>query len=142
MVITTSIEIDAPAHRVWEHLVDFPRYGEWNPLTPRVEGDALVDAVLTLHVVLGGSKLVRKHVVSRVDSPNALCWTMRTRKPWLMRGERCQTLEELGEGRCRYANEERVHGLISWIVALFFQGRIRRSIESVGEALKGRAENC
>ena len=142
MIVTTSIEIDAAAEQAWEILIDFPSYGEWNPLTPRVEGDVVVDAVLTLHAVLGGSRMVRKHVVSRVDPPTALCWTIRTRKPWLMRGERCQSLEDLGEGRCRYANEERVHGLLSWVVALFFKGRIRHSLEAMGEALKGRAENC
>ena len=53
-----------------------------------------------------------------------------------------QTLEDLGEDRCRYANEERVHGLASWLVALFFRGVVRRSIEAVGEALKSRVENC
>ena len=142
MIIRTSIDIDAPPGKVWDLLGEFGTYGEWNPLTPRIDGELAEGAVVTLHVRLGGQKMVRKHVVSRVEQARAICWTIRTRRPWLLRGERCQTLEDLGEGRCRYANEERVHGLASWLVALFFRGKVRRSIEAVGEALKSRVENC
>lgn len=140
MQILTSIEIDAPVETVWAHLVDFAAYPEWNPLTVAVEGQPEVDAVVKLEVMLGGKKIRRSHVISRVDAPTALCWTIRTRKPWLMRGERCQALEDLGNGRCRYSSDERVEGLSSWLVAMFYKGTLRRALEDVGEALKGRAE--
>jgi hypothetical protein len=140
MVIRTAIDIEAPVATVWDILIDFESYEAWNPLTRRIEGVAVVDEVVKLHVDLGGKRLVRNHVISRVDEREALCWTIRTKKPWLMRGERSQTLEDLGGGRCRYCNEERVDGLASYIVALTYQGKIRRGIESVGRALKERAE--
>lgn len=142
MVIRTAIDIEASAEAVWAILVDFDSYEAWNPLTVKVEGRPVVDEVVKLHVYLGGQRMVRKHVISRVDEGQALCWTIRTRQPWLMRGERSQTLEVLGEGRCRYANEERVDGLASLIVALTHKGKIRRGIEAVGHALKERAENA
>jgi hypothetical protein len=142
MIIRTSIDIEAPANKIWELLGDFGTYGAWNPLTPRIDGDLIEGSVVTLHVRLGGQKMVRKHIISRVEKARAICWTIRSRWPWLLRGERCQTLEELGDGRCRYANEERVHGLASWLVALFFRGKIRGSIAAVGEALKAQVENC
>ena len=92
MRIQTSIDIDAPCEKVWAILVDFPNYEAWNPLTVKVKGEAKVDAVVKLHVQLGGQRMVRSHVISRVDENEALCWTIRTRQPWLMRGERCQTI--------------------------------------------------
>jgi len=141
MRITTQIEINAPAEKVWAILVDFPNYEAWNPLTVKVKGEAKVDEVVKLHVQLGGQRMVRSHVISRVDENEALCWTIRTRQPWLMRGERCQTITPLDDGRCRYSNDERVEGLSSLIVGLFFSGKIRGSLEQVGEQLKERAEN-
>jgi len=29
--LTTSVDIDATAERVWQVLTDLPAYGEWNP---------------------------------------------------------------------------------------------------------------
>ena len=141
MRVTTTIDIDASASAVWDILVDFSQYPAWNPLTVRVEGVPGVDEVVKLHVDLGGRIMVRKHVVSRVDAPTALCWTIRTRRPWLMRGERCQRIEPRGDGRCRYINDERVDGLASYLVALTFKRVIRRALERTGEALKDRAES-
>ena len=139
MIIETFIDIDAPLDRVWAVLVDFDRYSEWNPLTVRVQGEARVDEVVTLSVHLAGQKMTRKHVISRADG-EALCWTIRTRQPWLMRGERCQTLTDLGDGRCRYANREAVHGLVSGIVALGFGRSVRSALEATGRALKIHVE--
>jgi hypothetical protein len=141
MLISTSIDIDAAAETVWAMLLDFESYPEWNPLTVGVEGRPIVGEVVKLHVDLGGQKMTRKHVISRVEKESALCWTIRTKKPWLMRGERCQTLETLGEGKCRYRNEERVEGLVSFIVAISHKAKIRQGLERLGEALKKRAES-
>ena len=141
MLISTSIDIDASAETVWGMLVDFGSYPEWNPLTVGIEGEPVVGEVVKLHVDLGGQKMTRKHVISRVEERSALCWTIRTKKPWLMRGERCQTLEILGKGKCRYRNEERVEGLVSFIVAISHKGKIRHGLEMLGQALKKRAES-
>jgi hypothetical protein len=141
MVIETAIEIDAPADRVWQHLADTSAYPEWNPFTTRVEGTVAVGEVVKLFVELGGRKVVRKHVISRVDGERReLGWTIRTRRPWLMRGERLQRVEVVDAGRCRYTNREEVAGLAGPIVGLFFSGAIRGGIEALGEALKRRAE--
>jgi uncharacterized protein YndB with AHSA1/START domain len=40
--IRAEIEIDAPIEQVWAVLSDLPRYGEWNPFTPRVDGHLAV----------------------------------------------------------------------------------------------------
>ena len=141
MRITTQIEINAPAEKVWAILVDFPNYEAWNPLTVKVKGEAKVDEVVKLHVQLGGQRMVRSHVISRVDENKALCWTIRTRQAWLMRGERCQTLTALESGGCLYENDERVEGLSSVVVGLFFSGKIKSALEAVGAKLKERAEN-
>ena len=32
-----AIDIHAPAEEVWQTMVDFERYGEWNPFLVRIE---------------------------------------------------------------------------------------------------------
>ena len=49
--LRTDIEIEASPARVWEVLMDFERYAEWNPFVREIRGDAREGA--TLHVHLG-----------------------------------------------------------------------------------------
>ena len=139
MIIETSIDIDAPAATVWAALVDFARYPEWNPLTVKVVGEPRVGEAVRLTVQLGGQRMKRTHAVSRADG-TALCWTILGGPAWLIRGERCQTVRDLGEGRSRYANREVVQGAAGPFVALVFGGAIRRALEATGAALRARVE--
>ena len=36
--VTTPIDIDARPQAVWDVLVDFPAYPEWNPFMDRIKG--------------------------------------------------------------------------------------------------------
>ncbi len=139
MVLTTSIDIAAPPEVVWETLADFSTYADWNPLTPRVDGSLDVGETVTLTVRLGGNKMKRKHTLSRADG-TALCWTIQSGAPWLIRGERCQTLTDLGDGTTRYENEERVEGLVGPLVKLTYGRTIQSALEAVGEGLKAHVE--
>lgn len=139
MRIETAIDIDAPAEVVWQILVDFAAYGDWNPFTSRVKGEPALGEVVRLHVRMGDRNITRKHVISAI-SDGQLSWTIRTRKPWMLRGERHQRVEALGPDRCRYTNDEGVFGLTSWPVALLFKRQIHEGLEAVGVALKSRAE--
>src|SRR4029450_13975460 len=51
--ISATIDIDAPPERVWEVLVDFSAYPEWNPFMREVRGRA--EAGARLGVRLGGA---------------------------------------------------------------------------------------
>ena len=140
LLITTSISIDASAEKVWAHLIDFGGYGAWNPLTPRVEGEAREGEVVTLSVSLLGMRMTRLHRISRVESPRMLAWTIESRFGWWLRGERRQFLEASTEGRCVYRNEEEICGLGSLFVKLFLGKVLRRSLDAVGLGLKRRVE--
>ena len=45
-VSSDEVEIEAPAALVWQVLVDFPRYGEWNTFCPRAEATLAIEAGL------------------------------------------------------------------------------------------------
>ncbi|MCP4806332.1 MAG: SRPBCC domain-containing protein [Proteobacteria bacterium] len=134
MRIETSIELACTVDEAWAVLGDFSTYPDWNPLTPRVVGLPEVGSLVTLHVLLAGQKMKRVHRVSRADG-TALCWTIEFPVPFLMRGERCQTLTPTQTG-CTFRNVEIVEGLVGPMVQLFFGSTIRASLEAVGTNLR------
>ena len=52
--ISTAVEIDAPAARVWSVLVDLPAYREWNPFIVEASGTVAVGETLALQMALPG----------------------------------------------------------------------------------------
>ena len=54
----TEIEIEAPASRVWDILVDFERYGEWNPFILEISGKPEVGAKLRARMRPVGSRVM------------------------------------------------------------------------------------
>ena len=99
-----------------------------------MDGKPEAGEIVQLTVELGGSRMKRVHRVSRADG-QALCWTIESAAPWFLRGERCQTLTPTATG-CRYENDERVEGLVSPLVELFYARKVQAALEAVGEALR------
>lgn len=142
MRIQTSIDIEAPADQVWATLVDFDGYGAWNPFVLRVRGAPVVGTPVRLTVLLAGRKMSRTHLVSRVDAPTTLAWTIQTGASWWIHGERIQRVEALGPDRCRYTNDEQVHGVLGAIVGPLMGGRVRAGLEAAGRGLKAHCERA
>lgn len=55
-VFHTEIEINGEAERVWELLIDFSSYPEWNPMIRSAGGELRVGARLRLHFEPAGRK--------------------------------------------------------------------------------------
>ena len=140
MRIVTELRIDAPPEEVWAALSDLSTYPSWNPFTPKITGRLEVGTNVRLHVVLGGRKLVRSHQVSALDPPTRLCWTIITPMAWLIRGERCQSVEPHPDGGCVYRNDEQVHGLVGPMVGAFFASMIRAGLDEASAGLKAYVE--
>jgi uncharacterized protein YndB with AHSA1/START domain len=49
-IASVVVEIDAPQQHVWDVLVDYARYPEWNPVHVRVETRLEVGADIVLHL--------------------------------------------------------------------------------------------
>ena len=135
-----SVEIEAPAHRVWEILVDVERYGEWNPFTTRVDTSLEVGSPVDLYVTLGPFKLRQPESIQDVVPPRLLAWGMVMGARWLLETRREQRLEPLSDSRCRYTTTDAFAGVLAPLAVLSFGGLIRRGFNAVAVALKERAE--
>lgn len=52
--ISTTIDIEASPRAVWDVLIDFTAYPDWNPFMDRIEGTAEVGAKLVVHLAAQG----------------------------------------------------------------------------------------
>ena len=141
--LSTEIEIEASAERVWAVLTDFASYPRWNPFIRSVMGVPQKGARLRISVQPSGGKAMRfTPVVLAAEAGRELRWLGRLLLPGIFDGEHSFVIEPQGEGKVRFQQSERFSG---FLVGLFRAGLDRdtkRGFEEMNRALKLRAEEA
>lgn len=142
-VVKAEIEIDASPEVVFDLLTDLAKYPEWNPFTPHIDSTLELGTAVRMQVRLGtGPKLNRQvEYVTANERPVRLCWGANIPLRFLIRADRCQTLEPLEDGRTRYICTDAISGLLAPLVIRFFGPAMQRGFEDCALALKKRAES-
>ncbi len=138
--LSTTIDIDAPALRVWAVLTDFPAYRLWNPFITHIEGTPTQGAQLTVRIAPEGRPpvTVRPRVV-HADPAERLVWKGHAIVPGFFDG--AFRLEPLDRDRCRLIHAETFAGVLVPLVAPMLLDATRAGFEAMNAALKSRAEN-
>jgi uncharacterized protein YndB with AHSA1/START domain len=142
IVSSVTVEIEAPAAFVWEVLVDYPRYPEWNPYTVAVattlEIGSTIDLTLPARDGSDGTFLNREYI-RVVDPPHHLRYDTGEEIPGVF-GVRDQWITALGQDRCTYHTTDTLSGKYADIVMEKTGDWIKSGFDSVAIALKARAE--
>ncbi len=151
--VRASVEIAAPADRVWAVLEDFERYPEWNPFTHRVVLHARSGALaqrdplnrtrgdrVELHVRMGKLDRVMNEELRLWEPPRRAGWGVSMGRGLLVEATRYQDVEAIGADRSRYTTYERFEGLLAPLVLLLFGGDVEAGFRACAEALKARVE--
>lgn len=137
--ISTHITINAPRALVWEVLMDFTKYSEWNPFIVEITGTPEVGQHLDTTMLLHG-KPYKFHPKVKVFTPETeLRWIGRFGIPGLFDGEHKFRLQESGPERTVFTQAERFTG----ILVPFFRGALREtehSFDQLNHALKKRCD--
>lgn len=144
-----SVEISAPPQRVWAVMLDFPRYGEWNPFVVEaaLAGQLQVGAALRLRVRWsdGGTARSGERITELVAPEDGRAGRLVYRfTGWLdvfklVRAERVQEVREIGGGRTRYTTREEFGGWMTWALPL---AKVCDGFDRHARALKARAEQA
>jgi hypothetical protein len=140
--IERTIDIDASAERVWQVLVDFAHYPDWNPFVTSVSGEAVAGGRLKIRLQPpGGRGMTFRPRVLAAFPGREFRWLGRFLVPGLFDGEHSFVLEPVGPNRCRLVQAETFRGLF---VALFGKGldATAEGFEQMNTALKTRAEGA
>lgn len=142
MIESITVEIDAPAALVWEVLVDYARYPEWNPYTVQVETTLEIGSVIDLYLpdpAKPGETFCNREYLRVVDPSGYLRYDTAEEIPG-MHAVREQWVLDLGGDRSSYRTTDTFTGDIAgWVFEQ--QGPwVKAGFDSVALALKDRAE--
>lgn len=137
-----TVEIHAPVATVWEVLVDFERYGEWNAFTPSVVCDGTLGSSVTIRVCFEGAGPRRQvEVLNVLEPPHRLAWGVIMGTRALLVANRYQELEAIDAGRTRYTTIDYVSGLLAPLVRLLYADQMRKGFQTAADGLKARSES-
>ena len=140
--IATTISISAPLERVWEVLLDFARYPEWNPFVRWIEGQSSEGSVLKVTIHPPGGKAMKfLPVVLRHIEGREFRWKGRLMLPGLFDGEHYFILSQVGGGSTQFMHGERFNGLLVPLFRRALDGATKGGFEAMNLALKQRLEN-
>ncbi|MCB2224808.1 MAG: SRPBCC domain-containing protein [Actinobacteria bacterium] len=139
-IITTEIAIDAPPERVWDVLMDFAAYPEWNPFITAISGEAALGERLAVTLTLPTGKTMRFSPEVTVCEPQRFFrWHGKVGVRGIFDGHHSFRLDPTQRGT-RVEHAERFTGLLGWMMF----GKTRRQTEdgfrAMNAALKERAE--
>lgn len=139
--INESVEINASPQQVWQALLDFARYPDWNPFIIELNGRAEVGASLEEWVVISKEKRVRfKTTILALEPAKKLVWRGVYGAGWLLNGVHQFILEPLSNGpdgqntqRTRLTQKETFSGVL---LPFMNMEESRQGYRTMNEALK------
>lgn len=143
LVTSVTVQINAPAAFVWDVLVDYPSYPEWNPYTIAAETTLeLGDRIdLTLPQVDGSdSTFINREFIRIVDPPHHLRYDTGEEMQGI-HGQRDQYIAETGPETCEYYTTDTLSGELVDLVMETTGDWIKAGFDSVATSLKARAES-
>jgi uncharacterized protein YndB with AHSA1/START domain len=142
VVSSVTVEISCPAAFVWDVLVDYANYPQWNPYTVKVattlEIGTTIDLTLPARDGSGGT-FVNREFIRVVEPPHHLRYDTGKEIPGVF-GVRDQWITSLGPDRCTYHTTDTLSGKYADIVMEKTGDWIKAGFDSVAHALKARAE--
>jgi hypothetical protein len=142
-----EIEINASAQRVWDVLMDFAAYPQWNPFIREISGKPEDGERLraVMHPPESRPSTFRPKVIS-ARSPNyqppfQFRWRGSLVIPGIFDGEHYFILEPLDMGKTRFIHGEKFTGLlVPYLWERMLHTKVRRGFGEMNLALKERAE--
>lgn len=111
--LKAGIMINASPEKVWQVLIDFERYPEWNPFIKSIEGKPVEGSKIVAKMEpAGGNAMTFKPVLLRVKPNEHLLWLGHLFIPGIFDGEHSFLIEGKGEGKCFFTQSEKFKGVL------------------------------
>lgn len=139
LVIDATIEIDAPAAKVWEVLTDFERYGEWNTFCVEAASTLQPGDPIDMQVVLGGNRRAQREWIRSHTPGTEFSYTMKPVPLGALHSLRSHTVVPLGADRSRYESRFTLAGWLSPVVTLALGKHLRAGFAAMTAGVAERA---
>lgn len=142
LIESVTVEVDAPQQVVWDVLVDYDRYPEWNPYTVRVDTTLEVGADVLLHLPhpdKPGETMTTLEHMRVIDAPHHLQYDTGDSLQGIF-AVRDQWVEDLGDGRSSYRTTDVFTGEHAKLAHDLQGAWVKQGFDAVAHAIKARAE--
>ncbi|AHF99697.1 polyketide cyclase [Halostagnicola larsenii XH-48] len=133
-------EIDAPPAAVWEILLEFDSYPEWNPFVRSIVGHPVKGERLVVTIQPPGARAMTfTPAVIALETNKRFAWRGQIVVPFVFDGYHEFHLEPVdGAQRTRFLQRETFRGAL--VPVLLDERQIERGFREMNRALKDRAE--
>ena len=145
--IKTDIVVDAPPQIVWAHLVDLPRYEQWNPFIRTASGTIAMNESITVTPDMGEGWIYRVkdmtfHPTIREFEPGKrFAWTGNHIHMAVFSDKHVFELQPLDDGRTRLVHNQHFYGVAGALVAAISGEDVRAGFTRMNRALKTLVED-
>ncbi|MCC4771219.1 SRPBCC domain-containing protein [Methanosarcina sp. DH2] len=139
--IQAEAVINASASRVWQVLLDFKAYPQWNPSIQNMTGTPSPGEKLTAKMRAGNLIMTLHPTVLIARPERQLCWLGRLFIPWIFDGEHSFIIEPLNENQVRFIQHEEFNGILIPFSTKLLKDT-KSSFNEMNRALKERAEQA
>lgn len=139
--IYTEIIIDASKEEVWQVLMNFEEYQEWNPFIREIEGEAKVGEKIKAEIHPENSKpMTFKPKVLKAEKNEEFRWKGKLFICGLFDGEHYFKIEEMENGKVKFVHGEKFSGLFKGMILKKIKESTIKGFNDMNEALKERSE--
>lgn len=139
--IRTEIVIDAPVAQVWEVLMDFDAYADWNPLFKHVSGNPAEGGTLSVLIQPNEKQgFTFSPTVLANKPPREFRWKGTFGPKRLFQGEHYFELRSLTDVQTHLIHGERFSGWLSFLLIPTILEAVDEGFHAMNDALKVRVE--
>jgi hypothetical protein len=140
-VYRTTFPVAASPARVWEVIVDFERWHEWNPSVPSIRGDATAGSKLRLTLAMPGRPSAKvSAVLTDLEPERRFRWHGNVAGDWFFAGTRELLLEAGDGGSTLVTHVEGVTGAFFPVFRALMGSAIQQHHDNLNAAHARRAE--
>lgn len=138
MKIETSIKIRATKKDIWDTLMDFDEYSNWNPFIKSIKGIAAIG--MPLEITLPTMKF--KPIVQTKKNEELFSWMGKLWIKGIFDGYHQFEIIELDQNNCLFVHKEEFSGLLLPFLKKQLDTETRQGFEAMNKALKTRVEKA
>jgi len=140
--IKTEIEISSSRDNVWQTLMDFKKYDDWNTIISEVKAVAEVNRSIRFKINVNGNKLPITARIQRCEENCYFGWGTKSGS-WMNRiigAHHYFELHEISPEKCKVLHGEVFYGIIPFLTWPLIR-KLKQSYEGMNRALKHQVES-
>lgn len=139
--IHTEIEINASANRVWEILVKFDEYPDWNPFIREISGELSEGSRLSVSIQpVDSDPMDFQPTLIKAEKNDELRWIGRVLIPGIFDGEHYFRIEKISEEKVSLIHGENFSGILVPLLWGSMESGTKQGFKAMNEALKNKVE--